>query len=63
MKGFLVVLAASVVGNMVAEKFVLKANDEDTGWIQASEGLGMDDFARAACIALAYWGAKKVLPS
>ena len=63
MKGLLVVLGSAVIGNMVAEKFLLKSSAEDSGWVEAAEGLGLDDFVRAGCIALAYWGVKKVLPS
>lgn len=64
MKGFLVVLAAAIVGNMIAEKFLLKSGENDTsGTILAEEGFGMDDVARAAAIAGAYFLAKKFLPS
>lgn len=63
MKGFLVVAAAAVVGNMIAERFLLKSTDDDpTGFIVVSEGIGMDDVARAASIAGAYLLLKKFLP-
>ena len=63
MKGLLVVFGAVVIGNMVAEKFLLKSGPDDSGWVEASEGLGLDDAVRAGCCALAYWGVKKVLPT
>lgn len=51
MKGILVLAGGVIVGNYLAERFVLKANaDDPTGFIVVSEGLGMDDVARAAVI-------------
>lgn len=51
MKGILVLAGGVIVGNYLAERFVLKANaDDPSGFIVVSEGLGMDDVARAAVI-------------
>jgi hypothetical protein len=50
-KGMLVLGAGAIVGNMIAEKFLLKSSPDDTtGFIVVDEGLGMDDVARAAAI-------------
>lgn len=52
MKGLLVLVGAAIVGNMVAEKFLLKAGPDDpSGFIEVKEGFGADDIARAATIA------------
>lgn len=51
MKGILVLAGGAVVGNMLAEKFLLKSHPEDpSGFIEVKEGFGMDDIARAAAI-------------
>lgn len=51
LKGMLVLGAGAVVGNMVAEKFLLKSSPDDpSGFILVNEGLGMDDVARAGAI-------------
>jgi hypothetical protein len=52
MKGLLVLVGAGIVGNMIAEKFLLKGGPDDpTGFIEVAEGFGMDDVARAVVIA------------
>jgi hypothetical protein len=59
LKSFLVITVAALVGNMVAEKFVLKAPGSDSGFVEVKDGIGMDDFARAATIGAAVLVAKK----
>lgn len=43
-----VVFVGVVAGNYVAEKWILKANPEDPGFILAANGFGLDDLVRAA---------------
>jgi hypothetical protein len=51
MKGLLVLGGGVIVGNMLAEKFLLKTGPDDpTGFVEVAEGFGMDDVARAAAI-------------
>lgn len=63
MKAVLFVAAAAIIGNMLAEKFVLKATEDDpTGFVLVQEGIGIDDAARGVTIGLVYLGLKKFLP-
>ena len=40
-----------IAGNVIAERFVLQANEGDgTGFIPVRAGVGLDEFARAAVI-------------
>ncbi len=51
MKKILVAFGSVVVGNMLAEKFLLKSSEDDpTGFIVPNDGFGMDDVARGAAI-------------
>lgn len=54
LKGFVVVFVLAFVANWAVEKWVLKdpADDSDSGFIVQSPGLGIDDAARAAGVAL-----------
>lgn len=54
LKGFLIVLLLAVLGNYVAERFVIKdPNDpNDQGFVDFKPGFGTDDIARGATIAL-----------
>lgn len=62
MKGLLFVAGSAFVGNMIAERFVLKSTPEDpTGFIEVADGIGLDDAARALTIGAVYLLAKKVL--
>lgn len=62
MKGLLVVFGAAIVGNIVAEKFLLKAGPDDPdGFIEVKDGFGMDDAARGATIAAFAFLARKFL--
>lgn len=48
--------AGIIVGNIVAEKFILKpAPDSPSGFILVSDGLGMDEVARAVTGVGAAW--------
>lgn len=51
MKGILVLVGSAIVGNYVAERFVLKAPGGTTGFVEVADGFGLDDVARAATIA------------
>jgi hypothetical protein len=43
--------AGTVLGNMVAERWILRASKDDpTGVIDVSPGFGLDELARAAVI-------------
>lgn len=62
MKGTLVLAGSVVVGNYLAERFLLKAGPDDpTGFIPVSEGIGLDDVARAAAIVVVAMLAKKFI--
>lgn len=51
MKQALAIAAGAIAGNMIAERFVLKAaQDDPTGFVLVADGFGMDDIARAALI-------------
>lgn len=64
MKSILFVAGAAVIGNFIAERFVLKSTAEDpSGFVVVADGFGLDDMARALVIAAVYFGAKKLLPS
>lgn len=62
MKGLLVLVGAAIVGNMLAEKFLLKAGPDDPdGFIEVKEGLGLDDLARGGAIAAVAYLARKFI--
>jgi len=51
MKKSLVLLAAVIGGNFLAERYVLKSGPDDpTGFVPVAEGIGWDDAARAVTI-------------
>ena len=53
MKKTAIVFGSVIAGNWLAERFILKSSQEDpTGFILVSDGLGMDDVARAAAVLL-----------
>lgn len=50
-KKMLVLLGAAVIGNMLAEKFLLKSSEDDPrGFVMVAEGFGADDLTRAVAI-------------
>jgi len=50
-KNLAIAFGAAILGNYVAEKFILKSGPDDTsGFIDVSPGFGLDDAARAGCI-------------
>lgn len=62
LKTILFATGAAIVGNMIAEKFVLKAAaDDPTGFVNIADGFGLDDVARAATIAATFVLAKKFM--
>lgn len=61
MKGGAAVVAGALVGNWAAERFVLRQPGGDTGWVEVSEGFGMDDLARALVILVGVVAAQMVL--
>jgi hypothetical protein len=51
MKKILVAFGSVIVGNMLAEKFILKSSEDDpSGFVPVADGFGMDDAARGAAI-------------
>lgn len=63
MKGLLFVAGAAVIGNYLAERFILKSTEDDpTGFVQVADGFGADDVARALTIGATYLLAKRFLP-
>lgn len=62
MRGFLTVFGVVFVGNMLAERFILKANaDDPTGMIPVADGIGLDDAARAGVCAGLYVVARPLI--
>lgn len=62
MKGMLVLGGSVIVGNYVAERFILKSSaDDKDGFIPVTDGLGLDDVARALTIVLVATLAKKFI--
>ena len=54
--------AAAVIGNMVAEKFLLKSGPDDpTGFIEVADGFGLDDIVRGLTIAVVFVALDKVI--
>lgn len=51
LKGPLIVFAAAAIGEYVAENFVIKDGPGDRGFINRTDGFGLDEIARAAIIA------------
>lgn len=55
-KGLLIVAGGAFLGNMLAEKWVLKSGPGDPdGFVEVADGIGADDLARAVTIALSVW--------
>jgi len=53
-KKIAITAGGAVLGNFVAEKFLLKASaDDKTGFVLVQPGLGMDDFVRAGAVVAA----------
>lgn len=54
MKGLLIVFVLALLGSYLVERFVIKdpADPNDTGFVEAAPGFGMDDVARAAGLAI-----------
>lgn len=62
LKQFAVAAGSAVVGNLLAEKYVLRENDSQTGLVTVSPmTFGMDDVARGLVIAATMWAAGKFL--
>lgn len=60
-KKMLQIIAASIVGNMIAERYLLKASPDDpTGFVMVSSGLGLDDVVRGAAIGVSLMAIDKV---
>lgn len=48
------IIGGAFIGNMVAERFLLKADESDaTGFFLVADGFGVDDVVRGAAIAVA----------
>lgn len=58
-KGILVLTGAVLAGKFVAERFILKPAGGTTGFIEVSDGFGLDDVVFAATIAGAVIIAKR----
>jgi hypothetical protein len=58
----LTIVAGSILGNMIAERFLLKAGPDDpSGFIMVADGIGMDDVARGLAIAFSAFMLEKVI--
>ena len=51
MKGILVLIGGALAGSYVFEKFIAKNPATGSGFVEVSDGLGLDDIARAGTIA------------
>jgi len=61
-KSFAIAAGAAVVGNLLAEKFVLKPGPDSPGLVAVTPmSFGADDVARGVTIAATMWAAKKFL--
>jgi hypothetical protein len=60
-KGLLVLTGAVLAGKFIAERFVLKPAGGTSGFIEVSDGFGLDDIVFAATIAGAVVLAKKFI--
>lgn len=50
-KGILLLTGAVLAGKFIAERFILKPAGGTSGFIEVSDGFGLDDIAFAATIA------------
>jgi hypothetical protein len=58
-----ILTGAAILGNWLAERFILKDGPDDTsGFVEVKPGLGMDDVARGLTIAAVVMLANKYLP-
>lgn len=48
LKGPLILAAAIVAGDILTEKFVIKDGPDDTGFVQRTDGFGMDEIVKVA---------------
>lgn len=63
LKNLLVITAGAVIGNMLANRFVLKASPDDPdGFILIEPGIGLDDVANGAVIAATIMLIKRFVP-
>lgn len=49
-KGPLVVFAAALAGEWIAENWIIKDGPDDRGFIERSPGFGLDELARAGTV-------------
>lgn len=61
MKGTLVLFGAILVGNYIADEFLIRAGEGDSGFVDASDGFGADEIVKALTIVAVAYGAKKLL--
>lgn len=55
------VAASGVVGYWAANKFIIKNTPDDTGFVDAGPGPGMDDAALGVSVAVTYWLLDKLI--
>lgn len=48
LKGPLILAAGIYAGDFIAEKFIIKDGPDDTGFIQRTDGFGLDEIAKLA---------------
>jgi len=54
-------LLGAVAGNVIAERYVLRAPGSDSGFVPVTDGIGLDELARAVTIVLASLGTDYLL--
>lgn len=59
MKAFVVGALVIAIANEVFERFILKGTPDEPGFIQMTEGFGMDEIARGAFLAASLMVAKR----
>jgi len=61
LKKFALIAGAATLGNIAAEKYVLKNSSDQPGLVMVTANGYMDDVARGVTIAGAVWLAQKLL--
>lgn len=60
MKTILLLTGAGFLASLVLDKYVIKWDAEDDGFIPAGEGAGLDNLAFGFGTAITYWGLRKL---
>ena len=61
-KPALSIALGAIVGNFIAERWILKRTEDGPGFVMVADGFGMDDIVRAALIAATALTIRRFLP-